>query len=514
MKSCKNFNIKDFFKDTDINVNFNTKLQKEKFIPFIKLLKVFRLRGNLNQQLIISSIITKALESEREDSAFVYVQSYMAIELGISRKTMSRFFQKLLALEIIVKVASKEVLENGSNKEYCAYSINADKLEAFLGAELTFNQYYKSIFGNNEKSKKDNIKDDEIKRMQSEILALKDEVKFRDEKIDELKKNNSPKLKKGQGIYVVAEVEELQGNFEKTREKLAEVVAAYEKLGNSYKDLLENYEKLKSADSEAVAVLEARNQHLEALVNESREIKEVTESQEYKDLAESNNLLESTVTRLTKENDELGKKLGGALNRIAELENQKGDSNVDKDEKIKELESRLESARELFKDQKREINTLKKSSGANIDEIRDNIEADIKAKFNERIETQNRKVNELVAAKEARIKELELDKENFVKEVVALKEVEVNQLKEKVTSLELELSKVKNPNLTHIDLDAIEKRLQTKFNPTQAKLIMEILKTQNNLLVRVKEKAEKEVYIPEITNEGDAKVFQQGDLPF
>ena len=482
------FKLQNFFQDSELQINFNSKLEASKFNSFVKIFKVFRLRLNANQNLILSALVEKSLKSENKDSAFLFCKTYEAVNLGISRSTLERFFVKLTELGIIVKVASKEI---EAEKTINAYAFNTDKLQDFMASELKFNAYYKSIFGDNEKPKKCNIKDDEVKRMRSEILALKDEVKFRDEKIDEL-----------------------QGNFEKTREKLAEVAAAYEKLGNSYKELLENYEKLKSADSEAVAVLEARNQHLETLVNESKEIKEVTESQEYKDLAESNSLLESTVTRLTKENNELQKKLEGTLNRIADLENQKGEPSGDKDEKIKELESKLESAREFFKDQKIEIETLKKNSGANIDEIRANIEADIKAKFNERIEAQNKKVNELVATKEARIKELELDKENFVKEVVALKEVEVNQLKEKVTSLELELSKTKSPNLTLIDLSAIKKRLQTKFNPTQLREIMGVLKNPEQPTESDAEKAEKEVYTTETTNERDAPVFQQGDLPF
>lgn len=507
-----NFKLQNFFQDSELQVEFNSKLEASKFDSFVKMFKVFRLRTSANQNLILSSLVEKSLKSEHKDSVFLFCKTYEAVNLGISRSTLERFFVKLTELGIIVKVASKET---EAEKTINAYAFNTEKLQDFMASELKFNAYYKSIFGDNEKPKKDNIKDDEIKRAQVEILALKDEVKFRDEKIDELKKNNTPKLEKGQGIYVVAEVEELQGNFEKTREKLAEVVVAYEKLGNSYKELLENYEKLKSADSEAVAVLEARNQHLEALVNESKEIKAITEYQEYKDLAESNSLLESTATRLTKENDELEKKLENALSRISELENQKGVSIGEKDEKIKELESKLESARELFKEQKKEIETLKKSSGANIDEIKANIEADIKARFNERIEGQNKKVNELVAEKEARIKELELDKENFVKEVVALKEVEVNQLREKVANLELELSKTKSPNFTYIDLGTVEKRLQTKFNPTQLQEIMEVLRnTKQPTCESEAEKAEKEVYIPEITNEGDAPVFQQDDLPF
>lgn len=507
-----NFKLQNFFQDSELQVEFNSKLEASKFDSFVKMFKVFRLRTSANQNLILSSLVEKSLKSEHKDSVFLFCKTYEAVNLGISRSTLERFFAKLTELGIIVKVASKET---EAEKTINAYAFNTEKLQDFMASELKFNAYYKSIFGDNEKPKKDNIKDDEIKRAQVEILALKDEVKFRDEKIDELKKNNTPKLEKGQGIYVVAEVEELQGNFEKTREKLAEVVVAYEKLGNSYKELLENYEKLKSADSEAVAVLEARNQHLEALVNESKEIKAITEYQEYKDLAESNSLLESTATRLTKENDELEKKLENALSRIAELENQKGVSTGDKDEKIKELESKLESARELFKEQKREIETLKKSSGANIDEIKANIEADIKARFNERIEVQNKKVNELVAEKEARIKELELDKENFVKEVVALKEVEVNQLREKVANLELELSKTKSPNFTYIDLGTVEKRLQTRFNPAQLREIMEVLKnTKQPACESEVEKAGKEVYIPEITNEGDAPAFQQDDLPF
>ena len=506
------FTLENYFQDSELQVEFNSKLEASKFNSFVKMFKVFRLRTNANQNLILSSLVEKSLKSEHKDSVFLFCKTYEAVNLGISRSTLERFFTKLTELGIIVKVASKEI---EAEKQINAYAFNTDKLQDFMASELKFNAYYKSIFVDNEKPKKDNIKDDEIKRAQVEILSLKDEIKFRDEKIDELKKNNTPKLEKGQGIYVVAEVEELQGNFEKTREKLAEVVVAYEKLGNLYKELSENYEKLKSADSEAVAVLEARNQHLEALVNESKEIKTVTEYQEYKDLAESNNLLESTAARLTKENDELQKKLEEALSRIAELENQKGDYSGDKDEKIKELESKLESAREVFKEQKSEIETLKKSSGANIDEIRANIEADIKARFNERIEAQNKKVNELVAEKEARIKELELDKENFVKEVVALKEVEVNQLKEKVANLELELSKTKSPNFTYIDLGTVEKRLQTKFNPTQLQEIMEVLRnTKQPTCEGEAEKAEKEVYTTEITDEGDAPVFQQDDLPF
>uniref|UniRef100_A0A0N5ACN8 TBPIP domain-containing protein n=1 Tax=Syphacia muris TaxID=451379 RepID=A0A0N5ACN8_9BILA len=220
----------------------------------------------------MSSLVDKSLNSE--NGVFLFVKTYEAVSLGISRSTIERFFKQLQDLQILIKVAEKEIQEESSTKEFSAYAINADNLEIFLEADLKLNKYYKSIFGETKKKEKSD---------NSKIIALVDEVKIRDEKIKELEK----------------------------------------------------------------------------LIEESKTIQNVTDSQEYKDLAESNRLLESTASRLADENEELKKKLESNA-----LENSNIGTEVEKDELIQVLESKLKKAREIFKEQQSIIISLRKAQEA------------------------------------------------------------------------------------------------------------------------------------------------------
>lgn len=526
------YTLQNLFQDSELKVEFNSKLKKEKFNSFNKMLKAFRLHMNANQNLIMSSLVDKSLNSK--DGVFLYLKTYEAVALGVSRSTIERFFKQLQDLQILVKVAEKEIQDNTEYKDFTfkvfAYAINADILDIFLNANLKFNKYYKSIFG--EKIKK-------VKGENTRILALEDEVKIRDEKIQELEKMVT-ELKKGEGVYDTKDVEGLENQNTELRNKLQEMVEAYERLGEKYKDLAEKHQKLESADNEATAVLVAENQQLKKLVEESKSIQNVTESEEYKNLLGSNQLLESTATRLTEENEELRKKLESKDLGSSESESEK-------DKKIQELESRLKKAEEYFKEQKQKIKDLQSQNGVNIDEIRAEIDKEIRDKANATLREYDAKVKERMREQENKIQELINEREDFVKSITGLKELEIRQLKSKITELESNgLSKINAKGVPFSLMDFVEKAIpmcNNHLNPTQREVVKGIFLRMAKDLTECyaqdyKEMnqmdedlaAEAEAVFPEPTNYVEAKpvikadindkgnltapVFEQEDLPF
>lgn len=454
------YSLQKLFQDSELSVEFNSKLQKEKFNSFNKTLKAFMFCMNANQNLIMSSLVEKSLNSE--NGVFLFVKTYEAISLGLSRSTIDRFLKQIQDLQILIKVAEKEIQEEGSTKEFIAYAINADALETFLETNLKLNKYYKSIFGETEKKEKSD---------NSKIIALLDEIKIRDEKIKELEKMIVD-LKQGEAVYDSKDVEALESQNTQLREKLQEMVEAYERLGDKHKELGERYAKLESADNEATAILVAKNQHLEKLVEEFKTIQNVTDSQEYKDLAESNRLLESTASRLAKENEELRNK----------IENCNVETESEKEQKIQELESRLEKAKEVFKSQKGQIESLSNDKSANILEIKARIKEETEAKANAilrdydertkaRMEGQERKIDELTKENN----ELKNNMDKAVLRVRDLKDVEIQQLKEEIAKLESEKLTNKNAKGVPFTLEEfVDKALPqviNHLNPTQRTII-------------------------------------------
>ncbi len=482
------YSLQKLFQDSELSVEFNSKLQKEKFNSFNKTLKAFSLCMNANQNLIMSSLVEKSLNSE--NGVFLFVKTYEAISLGISRSTIDRFLKQIQDLQILIKVAEKEIQEEGSTKEFIAYAINADALETFLETNLKLNKYYKSIFGETKKKEKSD---------NSKIIALLDEIEIRDEKIKELEKMIVD-LKQGEAVYDSKDVEALESQNTQLREKLQEMVEAYERLGDKHKELGERYAKLESADNEATAILVAKNQHLEKLVEESKTIQNVTDSQEYKDLAESNRLLESTANRLAKENEELKNK----------IENCNVETESEKEQKIQELESRLEKAKEVFKSQKGQIESLSNDKSANILEIEARIKEETEAKANAilrdydkrtkaRMEEQKEKINELTKENNELTKENNELKNNMDKAVLGirdLKDVEIQQLKETIAKLESERQANKNAKGVPFTLEEfVDKALPqvvNHLNPTQRTIIENEFKRIGRHLTECYEKDYKE----------------------
>lgn len=86
------FTLQEFFQDSELKVDFNSKLKRANFNSFVKMLKVFRLRTNANQNLILSALVEKSLTSKNKDSVFLFCKTFEAVNLGISRSTLERFF--------------------------------------------------------------------------------------------------------------------------------------------------------------------------------------------------------------------------------------------------------------------------------------------------------------------------------------------------------------------------------------------------------------------------------------
>lgn len=309
----------------------NTLPKVENFKGFNKIYKAFNGKTTLNQNVILSSLISKALESTEPQNAFFYCMAFYSAELGVSYSTIKRTINRLLELQILVKCGELSAEVAGQTRIINAFCFNAEILEIWLSSGLSFSTYYKGIFGK-EPKKKDNkekeiiaeftLENDskEASELEIEIKALRDEVEIRDEKLAELQNKN---------------------------EVLKQNAAIFEK------DLLTSLELQKR--------LNAENEYLK------EELKRLSadESQTINDdLKESNALLESTTQSLVKENDalkaeiaELNKKLETARTAFKEkndiiknLQAQNGGANS------AEYEARLKGIQEL---QKAEITQLK-----------------------------------------------------------------------------------------------------------------------------------------------------------
>lgn len=416
------FTLQEFFQDSELKVDFNSKLKRANFNSFVKMLKVFKLRTNANQNLILSALVEKSLTSKNKDSVFLFCKTFEAVNLGISRSTLERFFFKLITLGIIVKIASKEI---ETSKTISAYAFNADKLQEFMDSELKFNAYYKSIFGDEKKQKSMVSEKDKIEYLENLVKALKQEVAIRDDKIME--------LQKGQKIYDEAEVEALNEQNSELREKLAGMVEACDKLAN----------ELKVRVDDNLASLEAENAKLKEELSKAKNIENLQESQEYQDLIESNVMLKSTALRLSNENEELRKE----IERI-KAEN----SNTDDSEKVKELNERLMNAVQTFKQQKAEIEALKQQK------------AEIEA-----LKQQPKKMDLL-----------EEEYESKVAAIVELQNAGIDELKNRIKELEAEVANNKNAENVSISLgEFVEKalpELNKNLNPMMREIIAEDLR--------------------------------------
>lgn len=106
------------------------------------------------------------------------------------------------------------------------------------------------------------------------------------------------------------------------KEKLLKIISDYDKIENEFK-----------VQVDSLTSLQLENEKLKEELSNTANVENLKDSQEFKDLAESNQMLEATTLRVTQENEVLR----------AELE---------------KLKSRLETARNIFKNQKSKIESL------------------------------------------------------------------------------------------------------------------------------------------------------------
>lgn len=122
------------------------------------------------------------------------------------------------------------------------------------------------------------------------------------------------------------------------KEKLLEIISDYDKIENEFK-----------VQVDSLASLQLENEKLKEELSNTANVENLKDSQEFKDLTESNQMLEATTLRVTQENEVLR----------AELEKIKSGKVVaNESEDIQELKSRLETARNIFKNQKSKIESL------------------------------------------------------------------------------------------------------------------------------------------------------------
>lgn len=122
------------------------------------------------------------------------------------------------------------------------------------------------------------------------------------------------------------------------KEKLLEIISDYDKIENEFKVQVDSFTSL-----------QLENEKLKEELSNTANVENLKDSQEFKDLAESNQMLEATTLRVTQENEVLR----------AELEKIKSGKVVaNESEDIQELKSRLETARNIFKNQKSKIESL------------------------------------------------------------------------------------------------------------------------------------------------------------
>ena len=122
------------------------------------------------------------------------------------------------------------------------------------------------------------------------------------------------------------------------KEKLLEIISDYDKIENEFK-----------VQVDSLASLQLENEKLKEELSNTANVENLKDSQEFKDLTESNQMLEATTLRVTQENEVLR----------AELEKIKSGKVVaNESDDIQELKSRLETARNIFKNQKSKIESL------------------------------------------------------------------------------------------------------------------------------------------------------------
>lgn len=121
------------------------------------------------------------------------------------------------------------------------------------------------------------------------------------------------------------------------KEKLLEIISDYDKIENEFK-----------VQVDSLASLQLENEKLKEELSNTANVENLKDSQEFKDLAESNQMLEATTLRVTQENEVLR----------AELEKIKSGKVVANESEIQELKSKLETARNIFKNQKSKIESL------------------------------------------------------------------------------------------------------------------------------------------------------------
>lgn len=122
------------------------------------------------------------------------------------------------------------------------------------------------------------------------------------------------------------------------KEKLLEIISDYDKIENEFK-----------VQVDSLTSLQLENEKLKEELSNTANVENLKDSQEFKDLTESNQMLEANTLRVTQENEVLR----------AELEKLKSGKVVaNESEDIRELKSRLETARNIFKNQKSKIESL------------------------------------------------------------------------------------------------------------------------------------------------------------
>lgn len=444
-----NFTLQNFFQDSELQVDFNSKLEASKFDSFVKMFKIFRLRTNANQNLILSALVEKSLKSENKDSTFLFCSKYESENLGISRSTLQRFLSKLVKLGIIVKVASKEI---EAEKTINAYAFNIDKFQEFMSSRLKFNDYYKTIFVEDEEETKPSRKDI-IQYLEKLVEELREEIKIRDEKIME--------LQKGEAIYNEAEVEALNNQNSELREKLAGITEAYEKLANELKTKVDS-----------LTPLALENEKLKEELSKAQNVEKLEDSQEYKDLAESNRMLEDKALRVSKENEELK----------AELERVKAEKgNANDSEKARELEARLKKAAEVYIVQKKEIELLKEQcNNPDVLKAREDYNKMLKTQWNGDLQ---REKDRLVREKEAQLAE-----------VVSFNNANIERLKNENAELKSKLENSESLNAKGVPftledfVDKVMPQIVHHLNPTQRAEVENTFKSMARSLTECYEK--------------------------
>lgn len=233
------------------------------------------------------------------------------------------------------------------------------------------------------------------------------------------------------------------------KEKLLEIISDYDKIENEFK-----------VQVDSLTSLQLENEKLKEELSNTANVENLKDSQEFKDLTESNQMLEATTLRVTQENEVLR----------AELEKLKSGKVVaNESEDIRELKSRLETARNIFKNQKSKIESL---------------ESDIKR----------------------------------VKEYSEIKEKEAEQLQVKIK--ELEFKSANNINGLPFSLDEfLNKALpmcNNFLNPRQREKVGEILKAfSKDLMECYKSDSKPQKQKTSISTAGNFEpTLKQEELPF